>query len=292
MAVPAEPTAAVAAPAVLGDAPPGAEEDRTYEQGAPLAGRVNDQPIFLADFEERVSRLEQALVAQGLELGETEEQGQLSRIRQQVFEMLLDQAIIEQQAGRLDVRVEPVQVEAKAQETIAQIGSREQFEGWLATNGLSQEAFMASLQDQLLANELFEYITRNVPDRVEQVRVQYIRAEDEAAAQALMERLQQGEEFGLVAETGSLDETGGDLVWLSRQAGLLPPEVEDVAFSLQVGEVSELIETESGSYLVKLESREMDRPLPEDKLHLLKREFFTDWLEEQRGAAVVERFVE
>jgi foldase protein PrsA len=295
VAVHTELPAEEAAPAALGGATPSAEEaeeDRAFEQGVPLAGRVNDQPIFLADFENQVARLEQALAAQGLDLGEAEGQARAGRIRQQVFDTLLDQAIIEQQANRLEVQVEPAEVEAKAQETIAQVGSPEQFEAWLANNGFSQEAFMAGLQDQLLANALFDYITRNVPDRAEQVRIQYIRVEDQAVAETFIERLQQGEEFALVAETGSLDEIGGDLIWLSPQGSTLPPEVEEAAFALQPGAVSDPIQSGSSIYIVKLESREMDRPLPEDQFQRLKRDVFTDWLEEQRATAVVERFVE
>lgn len=141
-----------------GDAAGLAEED-----GVPLAGRVNGRPIFLAEFEKQVARLEAALAAQGLDPAGAEGQARLSQLRQRVFEALVDQALIEEQAGLLGLQIEPAEVEAQAQATISQLGSQAEFEQWLATNQLSQEEFLDSLGAGLLANKLFEQVTAAAP---------------------------------------------------------------------------------------------------------------------------------
>jgi hypothetical protein len=128
-----------------------------------LAGRVNGLPIFLADFEKQVARLEAALKAQGLDPAGAEGQARLSQLRQQVFEALVDQALIEEQARLLGLQIEPAEVEAQAQATISQLGSQEQFEMWLANNQFSQQEFLDSLRAELLANKLFEQITGETP---------------------------------------------------------------------------------------------------------------------------------
>ena len=139
-----------AAPTValpLGETPPAAEEGETgaaEENGLPLAGRVNGQPIFLADFEKQVARLEAALKAQGLDPAGAEGQARLSQLRQQVFEALVDQALVKEQARLLGLQIDPAEVEAQAQTTISQLGSQEKFEAWLA-------------------NKLFEQVTGDAP---------------------------------------------------------------------------------------------------------------------------------
>jgi hypothetical protein len=141
----------------------GGETGQTDENGIPLAGRANGQPIFLADFEKQVARLETALTAQGLDPADAKGQARLSQVRQQVFEALVDQAIIQEQAGLLGLQIDPAEVEAQAQATISQLGSQEKFEQWLANNQFSYEEFLASLRAELLANKLFEQVTGNAP---------------------------------------------------------------------------------------------------------------------------------
>jgi hypothetical protein len=168
-----------AAPTValpLGETPPAAEGGESStgsggasgpgvaeENGLPLAGRVNGQPIFLADFEKQVARLEAALKAQGLDPAEAKGQARLSQLRQQVFEAMVDQALVEEQARLLGLQIDPAEVEAQAQATISQLGSQEKFEGWLVNNQFSQQEFLDSLRAELLANKLFEQITGDTP---------------------------------------------------------------------------------------------------------------------------------
>ena len=173
-----------AAPTValpLGETPPAAEEGETgaaEENGLPLAGRLNGQPIFLADFEKQVARLEAALKAQGLDPAGAEGQARLSQLRQQVFEALVDQALVEEQARLLGLQIEPAEVEAQAQATISQLGSQEQFEAWLVNNQFSQQEFLDSLQAELLANKLFEQITGETPlENVPEEEIQRLKRE-------------------------------------------------------------------------------------------------------------------
>jgi hypothetical protein len=165
----------------LGETPPVAEGGETggaEENGLPLAGRVNGQPIFLADFEKQIARLEAALKVQGLDPAGAEGQVRLSQLRQQVFEALVDQTLVEEQARLLGLQIDPAEVEAQAQATISQLGSQEKFEAWLANNQLSYQEFLDSLRAELLANKLFEQITEDAPeDNVPEEELQRLKRE-------------------------------------------------------------------------------------------------------------------
>jgi peptidyl-prolyl cis-trans isomerase D len=114
--------------------------------------------------------------------------------------------------------------------------------------------------------------------RPEQVRARHIlvRLQEEAPAEVAkeardkidkaLERLEQGESFADVARDvseGPSSDQGGDLGWFGR--GAMVPDFEDMAFSLEPGEVSSVLQTRFGLHVIKVEDRREAgyRPLEE-----------------------------
>jgi peptidyl-prolyl cis-trans isomerase D len=112
----------------------------------------------------------------------------------------------------------------------------------------------------------------------EQVRVRQIlfklspvaedetRAEVRQRAEAVLEKVQAGEDFAELARQHSEDETaeqGGDLGAVTRGQMLKP--FEDAAFALEPGQVSAIVESPSGLHIIKVESKDEGgtRPLAE-----------------------------
>lgn len=283
---------------ILADKISGAERTanvRAFENGLPLAARVNDQPLYLDIYERRVAQFERELKAKNIDLTGEVGPAALAQIEQQILDDLLNQLIIEQQAQILEINMTDEQVEAKAQEIITQLGDKVQLEAWLAKNGLTYEALVADLRAQLIANQLFERVTQDVSSQVEQIRLRYIRVAEPELGQAIIEQLKTGADFAALAQTQSLDKNrgahGGDLGWLPQNAGLLPEAVEEIAFSLQPGEVSGPIQTSQGFYIIRLEARESERLLTSSMLQLLKKQIFSAWLQEKRASALIEQYV-
>jgi FKBP-type peptidyl-prolyl cis-trans isomerase (trigger factor) len=132
--------------------------------------RVNHQPIFREDYEKQVTRFQQTLAGQGVDLSNQNGQATLVQVRQQVLAAMIDQLIIEQQAARLNIIVAAQTVEAEAQR-MAQMHSPAQFEAWLAANNLTFEEFKATLRAQLLANQVFETVTSEVAETTAKERI-------------------------------------------------------------------------------------------------------------------------
>lgn len=75
-------------------------------------------------------------------------------------------------------------------------------------------------------------------------------------AEGLLARIRQGEDFASLASTESEDpgsaSDGGDLGYFGR--GMMVPSFEDVAFALEVGNVSELVRSPFGFHIIRVES--------------------------------------
>jgi foldase protein PrsA len=273
----------------------GAEGGPTQD-GRPLAARVNGQPIFLEEYQKQVAQTEQALLEQDLILEGVEGEAQLSQIRQSVLNGLIEQAIIEQAAAAAAILVTDEELEATVQDSIAQGQGQESFDQWLTENNLTLEEFREIQRSQLLANKMIEYVTAVVPTTAEQVHARHILTSELAEAQMLLGELKGGANFAALAQQVSEDistaANGGDLGWFPRDVPLMPPVVVGEAFELQSGEMSDVIESDQGYHIIKVEAREENRPLTPEMVVFLQQKTFETWLAEQRRNAVIEQFVD
>jgi peptidyl-prolyl cis-trans isomerase SurA len=81
-----------------------------------------------------------------------------------------------------------------------------------------------------------------------------------AYAQLLYDKAKSGEDFYLLAENYSDDpsaKNGGDLGWFSR--GEMVPEFEKAAFSLQPGQISNVVESQFGFHIIKVTDRKANK---------------------------------
>jgi parvulin-like peptidyl-prolyl isomerase len=265
------------------------------QDGRPLAARVNGQPIFLDVYEKQVTQFEQALTQEGLKLEGEEGKAQLTQIRENVLSGLIKQALIEQAATAEGVVVTDEEVEATVQKSITQGQGQQAFDQWLADNNLTLDEFRATQRTELLTGKVIEHVTASVPNIAEQVHALHIRTSDAAKAQALLDQLKAGANFADLARQASEDTAtaanGGDLGWFPHDAPLMPPQVLDAAFALQVGEISQAVKNDLGYDIIKVEAREANRPLTPE-MHLYARQrAFEAWLNDQVARAAVERYV-
>jgi parvulin-like peptidyl-prolyl isomerase len=260
----------------------------------PLAALVNDQPIFLADFERELARYEQAQ----LELGSAG--GAAADHRRQVLDALIEQALIEQAAVANGITIPPALVDQKLDELRDLAGGPENLEAWLQANLYTPDEFRQALAAEMMTEALVEFITRDVPYAVEQVRARYIQVDDGALATSLRQQIEAGADFGLLAQTHSLDrvtgQNGGDLGGYFAPGSLLVPEVEQAAFDLAVGATSEVVAVSNSAggttyYLVQLIERDPQRPLDANARYNMLRHTFETWLTTVWAEAEIVRFV-
>ncbi|WP_332631136.1 foldase protein PrsA [Halalkalibacter flavus] len=98
------------------------------------------------------------------------------------------------------------------------------------------------------------FYEENEEQFAEQVRASHILVEDEETANELIERIEAGEDFADLAREYSTDPgsgaRGGDLDFFGR--GQMVEPFEDAAFSLEIDEVSEPVESDYGFHIIKV----------------------------------------
>ncbi len=258
----------------------------------PLAARVNGQPILLETFEQELARYEQALVELGLEKEE-------AVYREEVLQALIERALIVQEAEREGIEVTPEMVMTRIEELRVAAGESGNYEAWLEANRWTEETFREALRHEMIIEEMVAAVTADVPQAVEQVRARYIQVDNAELAQNLLTELQAGANFATLAARHSLDQltaqNGGDLDFFAR-GSLLVPEVEEAAFALQPGEISDVITATNGNgetvyYLVQTVERDPQRPLRDNMRYNLLQQRFESWLGQLWSEAEIERFV-
>ncbi len=86
-----------------------------------------------------------------------------------------------------------------------------------------------------------------------EVRASHILVKTEEEAKELYNEIKNGEDFAKIAAAKSLcpsGQNGGDLGFFGK--GMMVKPFEDAAFALEVGEISQPVETQFGWHLIKL----------------------------------------
>jgi len=100
--------------------------------------------------------------------------------------------------------------------------------------------------------------------------------------------------FEELAKTDSIDTgtapTGGDLGWFTRGAMVAP--FEEVAFSLQTGEISKPVQTQFGWHIIQVLGHEENRALTDDQISQTVTAETDRWLTDQRDAAKISAVIE
>ena len=113
------------------------------------------------------------------------------------------------------------------------------------------------------------------------------KADTRSAAQEILERAREGEDFAALAEEYSQDtgtaNNGGDLGFFGR--GRMVKPFEEAAFDMEVGQVSDLVETPFGFHIIKVEAIQPERIKPLEEV----ADTVAEALLEQKSRAIAEQ---
>jgi foldase protein PrsA len=313
-----------------GREPAPAETDTSAAGGivATVNGRPIDREAFDATKEVLIGQYQQTYAQFGQDIREffVGGQGRIFELNleTEALERLLFQALVAEEAERRGLSISDDEIEAEFQKQYAAVleyqrMSEEQLAVYLETQGYSLELFKengrASVAEQLQIEavqravsgpidlsegDLAAYFTENPAnyDTEEQVQASHILVETEDEAREILGELALGADFVTLARERSLDtgsgQAGGALGWFGR--GQMVQPFEQAAFALEVGEISDIVQTDFGYHIILLtgykeathpELNEVIEQVRSDAEGEIAAERFQLWYEETYAAATI-----
>ena len=233
-------------------------------------------------------------------------------VRKQLLVRMIEEALLLRRAVERGIAFSKEQIRE------AERGYLKDYEGAnevLRQMGYEPARWRASLRDRLMIQEVMDEILQGVRVnreeavayfldhrelfvRQREVRVRQIVVAQGSEASGVLARLRKGEDFSRLAREHSLSPEaaeGGEMGFL--RPGQMPPELEDVVFSLDVGKVSEVIPTAYGFHIVQVMEQASPRELGYSEVEGdIHRRLFTEktrrryeaWIQEQWKEAQIQ----
>ena len=214
------------------------------------------------------------------------------QLQQEVVERLITQELLWQEAQRREVVVSDSDVDEQLAKMKSSFDNEQAFLFQIQAGGFTESAYREDIRQQrsvqnMISAELAREVTVSdeeigafYKENIEQmtlpeaIRARHIlvkaAADDESAKEvarekisAIEQELQDGADFATLATERSEAPSapkGGDLGFFGR--GQMVAPFEDAAFALQAGEISEVVETQFGYHIIKLEERREAQTVP------------------------------
>ncbi len=280
----------------------------------PIA-RVNDTFLTEADLEEALNEI---MPAGRFHRGFSSEK-RMSK-RPQAFEKMIENELFYQEAVNRKLKIEEERIKKDREKAIKRVGGEKNYTATLKRAGLNDELFQAKLRKKYLVERIVtlevtekaEASEKEVRAHYEKNKEKYMRPEarrlthllisvkpsataDEKRlkkerAQDILDKIKAGEDMSMVAwdnSDGPYRVKGGDLGLVHR--GRLEPSIEKEAFQLDVGQLSNIIETRYGYHIVRVEEIKAPEQLSLEKVSKKIKKELTEKNETQLRKALVEK---
>jgi len=291
------------------------------------AATVNGIPISKSQYERELSMFQKRATQTGRPLSDAD----LTTVKNRILENLIEAEVLYQQSQKEKVKVDNQAVNEQIETIKKRFPDEAADKKALEGMSVSEKEIRDQVKRGLVINQLLDTNVRqkitvteeesnkfynnnpNLFKQPEQIKASHILikvasgAEESKKIQArkkietVQKKVRQGEDFGLLAKTNSEGPTAqrsGDLGYFSR--GQMVKPFEDAAFALNVGEVSEIVETQFGYHLIKVTDKKPARTIPykevQQKLeqHLKNEKEKTEiqgYIENLKKSATIKRFI-
>lgn len=196
----------------------------------------------------------------------------MTAIKGQLLEDMITLECIKQHFAGKEAEVFPETYDADLKSFLDEAKATEAVKTFLDENGISDETLTKFYDNQYYQQSYMEevqagmttleadakaYYDANLDSfAVDEVTASHILVADEATAKEILAKLQAGEAFEDLAKQYGTDGTkdaGGSLGTFGR--GEMVQEFEDAAFALQPGEISDVVKTEFGYHIIKVDDK-------------------------------------
>jgi len=270
---------------------------------------VGGEVILMSEYERRakpvIEEYEKFLTGPDKEI-------KIKELKEKIIEQMIDERILIQEGKSKKIKVNNKEIQDGIEEIKKRFGTEEEYNQELAKQGLSGEKFKEQVKEQLMViklidqevkaqvvsptdSEIEDFYKQNEAEMVEpeQVRVRHILIKvdentDKSKAlkriREILKEVKKGEtsfaELAKKYSEGPSAPRGGDVGFFIR--GQMVRKFEEVAFALQVGEISDVVETEYGYHIIQcIEKKAGEKKSLEEVRDYLRNFIFQKRMEER-----------
>ena len=299
--------------------------DKATSSGKEIA-LVNGKAISKIQYERRLSSFMKRAAHRGREMKDAD----LTTAKNRILEDLIDSEVLYQQSQKEGIKVDDQTVNKQIEKIKKRFPNEKAYKKAMERMHMSEKEFRAEIQRGLAINQLLDTHVRqkitvteeeckkyynnnqNLFKRKEQVKLSQIwikvspnddeskKIQARKKIETIQKKIQQGEDFGKLAKSysdGLAAKHEGSLGYIDK--GHMEKPFEDAAFSLKVGEVSGIIETQAGYYLIKVTDKKPAGIIPfKEVLPMIERQLKKEkkktetkaYIENLKKSAKIERF--
>ncbi len=240
----------------------------------------------------------------------------LKEIREKAIQNLIYRELLYYEAKKKGLKVSKKEIDDLIDQLIKQYKSKENLEKLLKQTGLTINDFKKELEKRLLVDKLIKkYATVNLTEKdlkeyyeknkdkfkePSSLKVRYIyikvdpsdpkgRIKAREKAEKAYKEINEGKDFGDVAYRYSEDLSrikGGDIGYVHK--GRFPKQIEDEIYKLEVGQVSKIIETDTGLHIIKVEAKRPPRLVPYEEIKDKLKKELTQSMQEKKFNQLIE----
>lgn len=294
------------------------KKESSDARSGPAIARVNGAEIHEADVTREVNHLVAVMGPAGTQVRSDAQQ--MAQLRTNAVQNLVDRVLLIEHAKNDNLMPTDEDVKVEMDRVRAAYPDSASFLARLNQLSMSVEDVQTEIRTNLCIRRLVEKNSAGIPSATKEDAAKYYQdnptefvtpdevrashiliaaaetegpearaAAHEKAAKVLAE-LRGGRDFAEAAKEHSGDPgsaaNGGDLGFFTR--GRMVPEFEQSAFSLKVGEISDVFDTGFGSHILKVTDRRDSRTLPLDEV----QDKIVEYLDRTKGDRAIRSLIE
>lgn len=230
----------------------------------------------------------------------------MSQYGTSVLDTLISDQIVLQEMDKEKVTVTEEEVAEEMDAYMEQYGGEEAFKEVLDENGVSYDSIEHNIEIylgskklitpgiEITDDEMETYFEENKESyaQAEEIEANHILVEDEDIAKEVKQKLDDGDDFSELAASYSTDDSnkdnGGELGYFGE--GEMVEAFEEVAFAMEVDEVSDPVKTDYGYHIIKVTDHkeakeanyeEVKEEIKETLIESKLSSEYTEWLNEK-----------
>lgn len=280
-----------------------------------IVATVDGEKITKAEFDKILEIFKtQVEMNQDPSIWEKEYEGKkyIDLAKEQVLDQMINDRIQIKKAKELGITVSDEEVNAEVDKWKKLFNSDEKFIEFLESLKMEEGYFRENLKKDLMISKVKENLTQEVQitdneladyygshiNLFQRVKASHILLDTEEEAKKILERVKAGEDFNALAKKYSTDpsaaDNSGNLGYFRH--GEMVEAFEQAAFALKPGEISELVKSDYGYHIIKVEDKTVDKfedvkdELRNTMITDKKNENYNNILEEMKSNAKIEKF--